>query len=87
MKLKKGFILHKSENEYIVVATEEACKFFNGIIRLNFVGGEIVELLKDEITQEKIIEKLLDKYDVKKDILEKDVSEIIDKLKSVGIIE
>lgn len=87
MRLKKGFIIHKTEEEYIVVATEEACKYFNGIVRLNSIGGEIVEFLKNEISKKEIVDKLFNKYDVKKDILEKDVEEILTKLKSAGIIE
>ena len=39
IKAKKGFLLRKLGNEYMVVAIGEAIKNFNGMIRINETGA------------------------------------------------
>ena len=47
MKLKSGIVMEKTGDEYIVVATGEAAKSFNGIIRNNKTANFVFEQLKD----------------------------------------
>ena len=49
---------------------------FAGLIRNNKTAAFIVEFLKDDTTQEKIVEAMFEKYDAPKDVLAKDVSEV-----------
>ena len=46
MRLKEGFILHEVGEEHMAVATGEAAKAFNGIIRNNETAAYIFELLQ-----------------------------------------
>ena len=43
MKLKSGIVMEKTGDEYIVVATGEAAKSFNGIIRNNKTANFVFE--------------------------------------------
>ena len=55
MRLKDDFILHNTGEDFVIIATGEATKNFNGIIKLNNMGGEIVGLLTTDISEEDII--------------------------------
>ena len=60
---------------------------FAGLIRSNKTAAFIVECLKDDTTQEKIVEAMFEKYDASKDVLAKDVSDVIEKLRKVGALD
>ena len=83
MKLKDTYITHDSDGEQILLDTSSS---FAGLIRNNKIAAFIVECLKEETTQEKIVEAMFEKYDAPKDVLAKDVSDVIEKLRKVGAL-
>ena len=84
MKLKDTYITHESDGEQILLDTSSS---FAGLIRSNKTAAFIVECLKEETTEEKIVEAMFEKYDAPKDVLAKDVSDVIEKLRKVGALE
>lgn len=84
MKLKETYITHDSDGEQILLDTSSS---FAGLIRNNKTAAFIVECLKEETTEEKIVEAMFEKYDAPKDVLAKDVSDVIEKLRKVGALE
>ena len=46
-----------------------------------------MECLKDEVTEEEIVEKMLAKYDATKEQITKDVGDILAKLRGIGAVE
>lgn len=87
MKLKDGFITYSTGDENLLVATGEAGKSFNGIVRNNETAAFIAELLKNEITEEEIVSKLLEEYDVDEKTARKDVKKLLDTFKREGFLE
>lgn len=85
MKLKEGFITHESNGEHITVTGGNTA--FNGMVRSNKTAGFIVECLKNDISKEEIITKMLEKYDATEEQLEKDVEKILEKLQAIGAID
>lgn len=84
MKLKDNYITHDSDGEQILLDTSSS---FAGLIRNNKTAAFIVECLKEETTKEKIVEAMFEKYDAPKDVLAKDVSDVIEKLRKVGALD
>ena len=84
MKLKDTYITHDSDGEQILLDTSSS---FAGLIRSNKTAAFIVECLKEETTQEKIVEAMFEKYHAPKAVLAKDVSDVIEKLRKVGALE
>lgn len=87
MKLKEGFITYSTGDENLLVATGEAGKSFNGIVRNNETAAFIAELLKNEITEEEIVSKLLDEYEADEKTVRKDVRRLLDTFKREGFLE
>lgn len=84
MKLKETYITHESDGEQILLDTSSS---FAGLIRSNKTAAFIVECLKEDTTTEKIVDAMLEKYDASKEVIWKDVSDVIEKLRKVGALE
>lgn len=87
MKLKDGFVTHNSDGEQIMVVVGEMAKEFSGLVRSNKTAAFIVECLKEDTTKEKIVDAMLEKYEVSRAVVEKDVDDILGKLRNVGAID
>lgn len=85
MRLKDGFITHEGVDEHITVPAGGLS--FSGMVRSNKTAGFIVECLKEDVTEEEIVERMLAKYDASKEQITGDVETVIDKLRSIGAIE
>lgn len=85
MKLRDGFITHASNGEHITVTAGNTA--FNGMIRSNQTAGFIMECLKNDVTKEDIVEKMLEKYDVARERIESDVDKVLEQLRSIGAID
>ncbi len=87
MKIKQGFMLREVAGNFVVVAVGEASKNFNGVINLNESGAFLWKQLMSETTNEKLLDALLNEYDVSEEIAKKDIEMFVDKLKEADILE
>ncbi len=85
MKLKKGFIPHITNGEYYLIPTSGTA--FSGIVKGNKTAHFICECLLEETTQEKILGKVLDKYQVDRSRAEKSVVSVLEQLRKIGAID
>lgn len=85
MKLKEGFITHESDGEQIMVAAGEVR--FSGMVRSNSTAAFIVDCLKEDTTQEQIVEKMLAVYDAPAEVIAADVAKVLDSLRSIGALD
>lgn len=86
MRVKEGFVLHNIGDEYMAVATGEAAENFNGIVRSNETAAYIFELLQKETTEEAIVVAMCEKYEAERSVIEKDVANIIEKMREAGFL-
>ena len=87
MKLKEGFILHNVGAEHMVVATGETAKQFNGLVRNNATANYIFELLLEDITEEQVVEAMLEKYDASREQVTADVNSMICQMRKAGFLD
>lgn len=85
MKLKSGFITHETGNEQILI--DAGANNFAGIVKSNFSAAFIINCLKEDTTEEKIFQKMLEKYDGDEKQMKKDIAEIIKSLRKIGAID
>lgn len=88
MKLKYNFILNTVADKVVAVAVGEDLEKFNGFIKMNDIGAEIFEILKNDVTEQEIVDIMKAKHP------EEPEAEVIDtvgtfvaKLKEAGIAE
>ena len=77
MKLKDGFILKEIAGQTVVVATGEAGKSFNGLIKLNSTAKEIWKRLEEGKEAGEIAGHLTELFDIDREQAEKDVESFI----------
>ena len=85
MKLKSGFTTQDIDDiQFLVPIGAEA---FSGIVRSNKTAAFIVDCLKEDTTEEKIIDAMCEKYDAPRSTIVADVKEILNTLRSINAIE
>ncbi len=87
MKLKCNFENIDMQDEIISVPVGQDANKIQGVLKLNQSGAEIIDILKDNVTIEQIVDKLSAQYRDDKGTLTTYVMTFIDKLKSNGLIE
>lgn len=87
MKLKDELMLHKVSDETVIVPTGKLSIEFQGIIRNNETAGSIMELLKEERTEEELVEEVLRVYDADRETVSRDVHRIILMLEQEGLLQ
>ena len=85
MKLKADFLSHNSAGESYLVPTADAS--FSGMVKGNKTLGAIVELLKEETTEEQIVASMKERYDAPEGAIERDVKRVIEELSNIGALE
>ena len=85
MKLKEGFITHKTDDSCVMVSVGST--EFHGMVRLNKTAEFIVECLKTETTEEAITDAMFEKYDASREVLAKSVSAVCEKLRSIHALD
>lgn len=84
MKLKSNFITHESGDGLLMISAGGS---FNGMVRSNSTAKDIINLLKDDITEEGIISAMLDKYDASCEDIERDVKSVLETLRGIGALD
>lgn len=87
MKIKDGFIKRKVGDTEIVVAVGERAAEFKAMISLNGSASFIWDLLEKGTSEEALVSAMLEKYDIGKDIAERDVRAFLEKARSVGLLD
>lgn len=88
MKLRDGFITYNNGSEQIMVAAGGAAGIFHGMVRSNSSAGFMIESLKENITREQLIEKVMAAYeDAPLEQVTLDVDRIIASLRQIGALD
>ena len=85
MKLKQNIITQYIDDvQFMVPLGMDA---FQGLIRSNETAAFIVDCLKEETTEEAIVDRMCAEYDAPRDVIAADVREILSILREIGAIE
>lgn len=86
MKLKKQFVLREIVGEAVLVPIGESAARFNGLLTVNELGKFIWENIESAKDEEELLKRILDEYEVDKDVAKDDLDEFLGKLKEIDII-
>lgn len=85
MKLKASFITQDIDETLFLVPV--GLRAFQGVIRGNKSAAFIVDCLKQETTEDAIVDKMYAKYDAPRQEIAAGVSKILDTLRSINALE
>ena len=84
MKLNPDFVTQTIEDSQFLVAV--GLDSFNGIVRSNETAAFIVDMLKEDVTKDGIVDAMCAKYDAPREVISQDVEEILNTLRGIGAI-
>ncbi len=87
MKIKEGFVRRSIGGSDVVVAVGKASVDFNAMINLNSTGALLWSLLENGATENELVSAMVEKYDITRDVAERDVRAFLDKARAAGVIE
>lgn len=85
MKLKNEFIVHNVGDETLLVPTADAS--FHGLVQGNKTVDTILNCLKEDTTEEKVLDSLKEKYDGDEADMRADIADVIKRLRAIGAID
>lgn len=87
MKLKDGIVTNSIDGESFAIATGNAAKDFNGLVKNNSTAAFVFELLKTDQTTDSIVTAMLEKYEADEATVRADVEELLASLKENKLLE
>ena len=57
------------------------------MVKGNKTLGAIIELLKEDTTEEEVVKKMRERFDAPEGVIEKDVKRVIEELNKIGALE
>ena len=88
MKMKCELIVAEVGKRFVAVPMKTDNDVFRGIVQLNESGAMIVNCLKEGKSTDEIVEQMLSEYqDLTRETAIDAVRSVVEKLKSVGLIE
>ncbi len=85
MKLNKAFLLHNTGSETILVPTGGAD--FSGVVRGNRTLGAVLELLREETTEEALVAAMKARFSAPEGAIEADVAKALAELRGIGALD
>ena len=87
MKLKDGIIITEAGGTFVAVASGDAGRAFNGMIKMNGTAAFIAENLKTETDETALVEALCGKYEVDAETARASVRKVVESFRPAGLLE
>lgn len=86
MKLKYDFAVREIVGEYVMVPLGKGALEFSGMISTSETGALLVEALKQDVTREDLLQRILDEYDVDLQTATADLDAFLNQLRKLNIL-
>lgn len=86
MKLKYNFAVQKVTNFWAAVPVGRDAQRYNGVISLNESACDMLEFLREDITEEELVQKMLGEYDIDEGTLRADVRKFVQQLQEAEVL-
>lgn len=86
MKLKYDFVVREIVGEYVMVPLGEGALAFSGMISTSETGALLAEALRQDVTRQELLERLLAEYDVDEQTANADLEEFLSQLRKLDLL-
>jgi hypothetical protein len=87
MKIKEGFLLKNVMDEWVVMPTGRNIKNFEGAIVLNEVAAFIWKQMEQPVSEEDVLQSVLDEYETDEKTAKGDLSAVLGQLRELEILQ
>ena len=85
MKIKEQFLTHEADGVSMLVPLGGAG--FSGIVKGNRTLGVILQLLKNDTTEDEVVKAMCERFDAPEDVIRRDVERAVRELRAIGALE
>lgn len=86
MKLKYEFVTLDMNGQIAAVPVGDTAGEVHGMIRMNKTAAAILSLLKEDTTEEQIVDTLMERFDAEREILCSEVHKVLVYLQNEGLV-
>lgn len=86
MRLKYQMAVQEIAGTYMGLATGSDARCYKNVLKLNETGKFILEMLRQETTEDAIVAALMDRYEGDEALIRSSVANIIERFASEGLI-
>ena len=86
MRLKYAFETMELDDQIVAVPVGDGSEEFHGVVKLNETAADIFNLLKEDISEEAIVEAMTEIYDAPKEALAADVRKCVADFMEKGLL-
>ncbi|PLS27690.1 PqqD family protein [Bifidobacterium parmae] len=86
MRIKRGFVMRDVAGQTVIIATGEASKTFQGMIRVNGTGKIVWQGLTDGLDENAIVDRVTAEYDIDRATAAHDVAAFIGQMRDNGFL-
>ena len=87
MKRKAGFVTREVAGKTVAVAVGEKAQAFHGMITLNGTAAFLWGALAEETTEETLVKRLTEAYEVTEDAARADIKAFLQNLRQTGLLD
>ena len=87
MRLKENFEIIEIAGDYMAIPTGENMAHYSGSVVLNEVSAFLLKAMKKAVTEEELLELLLNEYEVDREKAATDLKNILSTFENLGLIE
>ena len=87
MKIKKQLIKRTLAKDTVLVPVGKTIYDSNGLFILNGAGAFVWDHLETAETEEDLLQRFLEEYEITEDVARQDLRDFMDKLRDMGILE
>ena len=85
MKLNENFVIHSTQQETLLVPTAKAP--FHGLVQANSTVAFILNCLREETTEEGIVEAMRREFRGDIAVMHKDAADVLAQLRQIGAVD
>lgn len=87
MKISNQYILRQVAGDYVIIPTGKTTLTFNGLITVNEQGAFLWNKLSSEVTEEELVDAILEEYEIDRQTAQTDVAEFLGILRCSKILD
>ena len=86
VKRRDDYILKRTGGSDVIVPVGRAALEFPGMVRVNATGALIWELLSEDVSEEQLVQAILERYDAPEGVVKADVASFLGDLRRAGAV-
>ncbi len=86
MKLNGTFVIRSIAGETVIVPVGETALRYNGMITTTETGEVIWKMLENDVTEEEIVDALMEQFEADRETIAGDVQEFLEQLRKMNLL-